>query len=291
MKQRPSNPNAKPQANSRPNNHGYSSPGPNQSNRSPNGPKVIPNTPRGTTFRKPPIEPFATTLWTYPSQHYDAGDGRTQGDPRYIGATPSWVIWQVIHRYTRPGDRVLDPMCGSGTTLDVCRDLSRKGVGFDLVPRRPDIARADARRLPLADASVSLAFVDPPYSTHIDYSDDPDCIGRLDAGKDDAYFDAMRASLAELRRVVRSGGVVAVYVSDTVDEQGRFVPIAMRLLHIMVAELGMEPLDVISVVRNNAKLRDPQRITRAKEGGPFERGYNSLLIAKRPASTQQQLHE
>ena len=134
---------------------------------------------------KPPQRIQTTTLWEYPSQHYLAekpgyqGRRDEQGDKEYEGATPSWVIWQLLQRYTRSGDVVLDPMCGGGTTLDVCHDLDREGVGFDLGPTRPDIAAADARHLPMPDASADFVFVDPPYSTHIRYTEQPECIGTL----------------------------------------------------------------------------------------------------------------
>ena len=49
------------------------------------------------------------------------------------------MIWNLLERYTKKGDRVLDPMCGSGTTLDVCKDMGREGVGFDLQPQREEI--------------------------------------------------------------------------------------------------------------------------------------------------------
>ena len=167
---------------------------------------------RGQGLDRPTLRLFTSTLWEYPSQHYDesqtappsprleklatpaakralieqlAAERRTltmQGDKGYIGATPSWVVWQLLQRYTREGDIVLDPMCGSGTTLDVCADLLRKGLGFDLNPQRDDIDFADARRLPIQNDSVDFVFIDPPYSTHVDYSDDPACIGKLDAG-------------------------------------------------------------------------------------------------------------
>src|SRR6516225_8079602 len=113
-------------------------------------------------FKNPALRVFTTTLWEYPSQHYGEG---MQGDKDYAGATPSWVIWQLLQRYTRESDLVVDPMCGSGTTLDVARDLKRRALGYDLTPRRPDIFRADARKLPLEDGKADFAFVDPPYST------------------------------------------------------------------------------------------------------------------------------
>ncbi len=129
-------------------------------------------------YKKPKLTLQTTTLWDYPSQHYGT---EIQGDKHYKGATPSYVIWNLLQRYTKPGDVVLDPMCGSGTTLDVCRDLGRQGIGFDVAPYRKDIRGGDARRLPLDKESVDFIFVDPPYSTHLKYSGHPQCIGELDA--------------------------------------------------------------------------------------------------------------
>src|SRR5262245_23358474 len=85
---------------------------------------------------KPPLNVQTTTRWDYPSQHYGAG---MQGDKAYVGATPSYVIWNLIMRYTEPGALVVDPFCGSGTTLDVAKDTGRRGRGFDLSPYRADI--------------------------------------------------------------------------------------------------------------------------------------------------------
>src|SRR4051812_48907922 len=85
---------------------------------------------------KPELKVETTTLWDYPSQHYGEA---MQGDQSYQGATPSYVIWNLLQRYTTPGELVLDPMCGSGTTLDVCKDTGRQGLGFDLAPFRADI--------------------------------------------------------------------------------------------------------------------------------------------------------
>ena len=45
---------------------------------------------------------------------------------------PEKVIEPLILMTTKPGDTVLDPMCGSGTTGAVCRRLGRKAILCDL---------------------------------------------------------------------------------------------------------------------------------------------------------------
>lgn len=39
---------------------------------------------------------------------------------------------EYIQNYSRQNDSVLDPFCGSGTTLLACKALKRKGLGFDI---------------------------------------------------------------------------------------------------------------------------------------------------------------
>ena len=116
-------------------------------------------------FRRPPLRLQPTTLWDYPSQDY--GDAQ-QGKAGFKGATPSYIIWNLLQRYTKPKDLVVDPCAGSGTTLDVARDLDRRALGYDLHPARKDIFRVDARKLPQELTNkVDFVFIDPPYSTHI----------------------------------------------------------------------------------------------------------------------------
>lgn len=212
-----------------------------------------------------------------------------QGDKAYAGATPSWVIWQLLRRYTRAGDTVVDPMCGSGTTLDVCADLGRKGVGFDLSPARPDIRQADARRLPLPDAAADFVFVDPPYSTHIEYSDKPEDIGRLDAVAEGgrAYFQAMDTVIAEIDRVLRPRRFMALYVSDSFRKRkgatgGAFVPLGFEVFALL--RRRFMPADIICVVRHNQKLSRGNWRKAAEEGNFFLRGFNYLFIMKKPGA-------
>src|SRR5215210_6272601 len=179
-------------------------------------------------IKKPPLRIQPTTLWDYPSQHYGEN---VQGDPNYAGATPSYIIWNLLQRYTKERDLVVDPCAGSGTTLDVARDLNRKALAYDVHPTRKDIFRVDARKLPPElTGKVDFVFIDPPYSTHIDYGPDPRDIGKLDAAHGKGFF-----------------------------------PLGFELFQRLLAR-GFEPIDIISVVRHNKTLEMGNYRKAADEG-------------------------
>lgn len=216
-----------------------------------------------------------TTLWDFPAQNY--GGGR-QGDTAYVGATPSHIIWNLLQRYTVEGDLVVDPMAGSGTTLDVARELGRRALGYDVNPTRPDIFRVDSRRLPLEDGKAGFVFVDPPYSTHVKYSDDPRCIGRLDAAGSE-YYEAMDLVIGEIYRVLAPGRHMGLYVSDSFVKGKGFYPIGFELFGLL--RRRFEPVDIVSVVRRNRTLGMGNYRKAAEEGGFFLRGFNYLFIMRK----------
>ncbi len=224
---------------------------------------------------KPPLRVQTTTLWDYPSQHYGSG---MQGDQRYAGATPSYIIWNLLQRYTRPGDLVLDPFCGSGTTLDVAADLDRRARGFDVHPYRSDIEDGDARDLPLPDEVVDFVFADPPYSTHLRYGEDPRSLEHLDA-RDEAYFEALDGFFQEAWRVLKDRRYFALFISDSWSRKGGFVPIGTRCQALLMQYF--RPIDHICVTRHNRSLKMGNRRKAAEEGNFFLRGFTHLLILKK----------
>lgn len=223
---------------------------------------------------KPRPEPQlqTTTLWDFPSQNY--GQGR-QGDTDYAGATPSYVIWNLLQRYTRRKDLVVDPMCGSGTTLDVARDLERRALGYDLQPQRRDIFFADARKLPLEAGKADFVFLDPPYSTHLVYSGRPECLGGLDA-HGEAYFAALDLVFAELERVLANDRFLALYVGDSWERQKGFAPIGMKLFALLSRRFT--PVDVIAVVRHHRSLEKREWHQGAVADNTYLRGFHHLFV-------------
>lgn len=68
-----------------------------------------------------------TTIWSFKER----GNWVThKGD--YRGNCPPQVPRNLILKYTKENDVVLDPFCGSGTTMIECKLLNRKGLGIDV---------------------------------------------------------------------------------------------------------------------------------------------------------------
>jgi DNA modification methylase len=92
--------------------------------------------------------PGPPTVIKYPLQIGFVGKNEQQGHP---AQKPVKVFEPLILMTTVKGDVVLDPMCGSGTTGVVCRDLSRRVIlcdsdekYIDMTEKRLGIARLSA---------------------------------------------------------------------------------------------------------------------------------------------------
>jgi len=225
---------------------------------------------------KPPFE--ATTLWDYPRQSY----GKIpKGNNKYPGVTPAFIIWNLIQRYTEPGDMVLDPMCGSGTTLDVCKEEGRRAICYDISPPsdRPDIIQNDSRTIPLPDNYVDMIFVDSPYGDNIRYNDHPDCIGKI-SSEIETFYEELEKVMKECHRVLKPGKVIGWLIGDQWVKK-RFTPVGFKVYQRL--SKYFETVDIVCVVRRGQASHTALWYNRARRFNFFLRGFKYLLIMRKPS--------
>lgn len=219
----------------------------------------------------------ATTLWDFPKQSYGS---TPKGDNKYPGVTPAELIWNLVWRYTEPGDLVVDPMCGSGTTLDVCREEQRRAICYDIAPpaSRKDIVQNDARKIPLPDNHVDLIFVDSPYGDNIRYNEHAACIGKI-SSETDEFYDELEKVIEECYRILKPGKVLGWLIGDQW-VQKRFTPVGF-LLYQRLAKY-FDTLDVVTIVRRGQASNTSLWYNRARRFNFYLRGFKYLFIMRKP---------
>ncbi|MEM3402236.1 MAG: DNA methyltransferase [Candidatus Hadarchaeales archaeon] len=227
-----------------------------------------------------------TTVWSFP----DRGDWATHIG-NYRGNWSPYIPRNLILRYTKKGDLVLDQMAGSGTTLVECKLLQRRGIGVDINPdavmvmrnrldfeykpfneeyEEPEIKTyiGDARNLNLIeDESVDLIATHPPYASIIPYSNQR-VEGDLSSVHNITEFaEEMYKIAEESYRVFKPNKHCAILIGDT-RRHKHFVPIALRVLQSF--------LDAGFILREDIiKMQWKMKSTREKWRGK----YDFLLIA------------
>lgn len=187
-----------------------------------------------------------TTVWSYPTR----GDWASH-TPQYRGNWPPQMARNIIGLYSEPGDTVLDPMVGGGTTPVECLLMGRDSISIDVNPGAISITRdrldlpdsllegipptthrtyvGDVRNMDaIPDGSVDLIATHPPYVNIISYA--PHVDGDLSQfGNYDVFFKEFSRAISEMHRVLRPGGYCAVLVGDT-HNRSHFVPISTRMM-------------------------------------------------------------
>lgn len=92
-------------------------------------------------------------LWLGACRASETGKGEGKQHPTQ---KPIAVIRWLIEKFTNPGDTILDPFMGSGTTGVACVQTGRNFIGIEIDPGYFDIAR---RRIEQAQAQPTLEGV------------------------------------------------------------------------------------------------------------------------------------
>lgn len=226
---------------------------------------------------KPPFE--TTTLWDYPKQSYGK---KPKGNNKFQGVTPAFIIWNMLQRYTKPGDVVVDPMAGSGTTIDVCEEEGRRSIGYDVNPQHPKVIKNDSRKIPLKDDSVDMVFIDSPYGDNVSYSNEPTDIGKISA-EDPNFYEELEKVAREIYRILKPSKVMGWLIGDQWVKR-KFTPVGFKIYEMLVDRVNFESVDLICVVRRNQSSNTRIWHYRAQKFNFFLRGFKYLILARKPYS-------
>ena len=192
---------------------------------------------------------------------------------------PGQIVVQLLHLYTEPGDTVIDPFGGSGTTLDVAKIMGRKCMICDIAPKRKDIAKRDVVKEGLQAGNAKLVLLDPPYGQQKKglYTKADSDLSNMAPAK---FLGAMAAILEQAKERLEPGGRVALIVSaEKVDGVVIDTPF---LLYQRALDAGLHLEERISVPYQNASSVTGYWIEHARKSRTLLRAYRDLMIFEVP---------
>ncbi len=170
----------------------------------------------------------------------------------YWGNFVPQIPYQLLNRYTKKGEWVLDVFMGSGTTLIECKRQGRNGIGFDLSQEairmakenlsmeenqegvrietlNLDSTKADYKKelCSIGIESVQLAIMHPPYWDIIKFSDDScDLSNAPDIGD---FLNGIRKCAESVHSVLDQKRYLAMVIGDKY-AKGEWIPLGFRAM-------------------------------------------------------------
>ena len=222
-----------------------------------------------------------TTHWSFPKR----GDWATH-DAKWRGNWSPYIPRNIILRYSKEGDLVLDQFAGGGTTLVEAKLLNRDVIGVDIndlaldrcrdkvnfehdgADGKVDIYKGDARNLDfIPDKSIDLICTHPPYANIIQYSEDiPGDLSRLQIKE---FLEEMKKVASESHRILKKDKFCAILMGDT-RIKGLMKPMSFEVMRIF-EDSGFKLKELIIKEQHNCKATGYWKTSSVK--------YNFLLIA------------
>ncbi len=190
------------------------------------------------------FSPEQTTIWSFPNR----GKWATHSG-EYRGNWSPYVPRNLILRYSKPGDWILDQFSGSGTTLVEAKLLNRNAVGVDINLQSVSLSEAN---LKFECETQSKIFVRKGDANIIQYSSNID--GDISLMDEQDFIDAMQKAASESYRVLKRGKYCAVMIGDK-RLHGNVVPLGFQLMQCFL-NIGFKSKEIIIKEQHNCKSTD-----------------------------------
>jgi hypothetical protein len=149
-------------------------------------------------------------------------------DVRY----PPALVRLFLEEHTRPGDLVLDPFAGFGTTLAVAQEMGRRALGIERDERRWAYARTllrnpaglihgDARRIgELGLPSIDFSMTSPPYMSRWSHPADPLAAYAAPSRGYETYLAEVRDVYRQIGELMTERAIAVVEVANIKKAEG-----------------------------------------------------------------------
>lgn len=228
----------------------------------------------------PPDSLQVYNLWEFPSPD-------NPPDPEFPGLMPPQIVENLLWYYTEPFELILDPMAGSGTTLDVCLKMKRRCLCYDINPTRPhEIEQHDITKgfpvLPQLRqggqiVKPKLILLDPPYwkQRQKDYTKDPTNLTNLPL---EDFHIAISDIIERASEIIKHDGYIALIMSSTRKDRQTIDHIPLILNKLDFGNWSIIERVIVSYTTQQALA---YHYTQAKEGRYMLRLYRDLVIMQK----------
>lgn len=211
--------------------------------------------------------PHLTSLYHF----HKAGD---YGDRGYPGNCGGNLIKDLLN-FFRPG-LVFDPMTGSGTAADVCRELGIPCLSFDI---HEGYDACDPKEFPTSEL-FDLIWAHPPYWRQKLYANDPRDLSRSPTLEH--FLRRYGQFIRNCARSLASGGKVAILMGDYSDREAGYVPLVYHTKRLAF-EAGLKQ-HCTDIIRFSHGASSSKKVYRSS----FIPGlHDTCMVFERPGSTGQ----
>jgi tRNA G10 N-methylase Trm11 len=232
--------------------------------------------------------------------------GTHKGD--YHGNFIPQIPNQLMRRFTKKGDVVLDTFLGSGTTLIECKRLGRNGIGIELLPGVAEIAKQRISQGSLFDdkvftevlvadstkeetrqkvdeilnrhgrQNVQLIIMHPPYHDIIKFSDRPEDLSNVKSVKE--FLKLFGDVVSNFLDLLERRHYLAVVIGDKYTNS-EWVPLGFMVMQEILNRDGLilKSILVKNMINNRAK-RNQENLWRyrALVGGFYIFKHEYILL-------------